>query len=190
VQIEAARTYQDWGSFQDSHENYLRAILGARPDKTKNNKNTIWGWGEIARMTAPSSAGGDKYKDQFHEARYNLALCRYNYAVKQKDAAKKKENFQRAKTDIAIIAGFYPDLGGEKWKAQYDTLLKKVQGALGERPLGLPALQSAQPAAAGNAAAGKAGGSGGSAKTVPTSTPAPAAPKAKAAPAKAATTKK
>lgn len=143
VQIEAARTYQDWGSFPDSSDNYMRAILGARPDKTKYNKNTIWGWGEIARMTSPS-AQSDQYKDQFHEARFNLALCRYNYAVAQKDAAKKKEAFQRAKTDIAIIAGFYPDMGGDKWKAQYDALLKNVQKALGERPLGLPGLKANQ----------------------------------------------
>jgi len=143
----------------------LRAILGARPDKAKNNKNTIWGWGEIARMTAPTGSGSNQYKDQFHEARYNLALCRYNYAVAHKDTAQKKENFQRAKTDIAMIAGFYPDLGGDKWKAQYDTLLKSIQKALGERPLGLQALQSA---------------------TVPTSTP--AAPAATApAPAKGTT---
>jgi tetratricopeptide (TPR) repeat protein len=144
VQIEAARTSQDWGSFPDSSDNYMRAIVGARPDKAKNGKYTIWGWGEIARMTSPS-AQSDQYKDQFHEARFNLALCRYNYAVAQKDAAKKKEAFQRARTDVAIIAGFYPDMGGDKWKAQYDALLKNVQKALGERPLGLPGLKTNQP---------------------------------------------
>jgi hypothetical protein len=182
VQIEAARTYQDWGSFKDkdAHENYMRAILGARPDKNnpdmaKKNKNIIWGWGEIARMTAPTAAGA-QYKEQFHEARYNLALCRYNYAVAQKDAAKKKENFQRAKTDIAIIAGFYPDLGGDKWRTQYDSLLKVVQKALGEKALGLSALQQSQPAAAPPAG-------GANAKTVPTSAPAPVPAKG-AAPAK------
>ena len=160
VQIEAARTYQDWGSFRDSHENYMRAILGARPDKNnpdpnKKTRNVIWGWGEIARMTAPT-AGSSQYRDQFHEARYNLALCRYNYAVaqKQKQDAKWKETMQRAKTDIALIAGFYPDLGGEKWRPQYDSLLKIVQKALGEKAVGLSALQT----------------------TVPTSTPAATAP--------------
>jgi hypothetical protein len=202
VQIEAARTYQDWGSFKDSHENYMRAILGARPDKNnpdpnKKLKNVIWGWGEIARVTAPSTAGGDKYKDQFHEARYNLALCRHNYAVAHKDAEKKKENFKRAKSDIAIIAGFYPDLGGDKWKAQYDNLLKNVQKALGERPLGLSALQTGQPAsgsgsapAAGGASAGNAAAGSGAARTVPTSSSAPAKVKAAPAKTKAATTKK
>ena len=57
----------------------MRAIVGARPDKSKNDKNTIWGWGEIARMTA----NNPQFKDQFYDARYNLALCRYNYALAQ-----------------------------------------------------------------------------------------------------------
>ncbi|HEX5105661.1 MAG TPA: hypothetical protein VFV87_17700, partial [Pirellulaceae bacterium] len=170
VQIEAARTYQDWGSFKDSQDNYMRAIVGGRPDKNnpdpkKKNKNVIWGWGEIARLTAPTAASS-QFKDQFHEARFNLALCRYNYAVAQQDADKKKLNFQRAKTDIALIAGFYPDLGGEKWKAQYDALLKRIQSALQERPLGLKALETA------SSAASSAAGGGASTKTVPTSTPA------------------
>jgi hypothetical protein len=148
----------------------MRAIVGGRPDKNnpdpkKKNKNVIWGWGEIARLTAPTAASG-QFKDQFHEARFNLALCRFNYAVSQKDEAKKKENFQRAKTDIALIAGFYPDLGGEKWKAQYDALLKRVQSALQERPLGLKALETAAP----SSAAGGASTGGASTKSVPIST--------------------
>jgi hypothetical protein len=162
VQIEAARTYQDWGGFKGSEENYVRAINGARPDKAKQGKYTIWGWGEIARMTA----GKDQFKDQFHEARYNLALCRYNYAIAQKDAAQKTEKLKMAQRDIAITVGFYPDLGGDKWKGQYDNLLKTVQKALGERPVGLQALQpKATPASATPSAAKSAG-----AKTIPTST--------------------
>src|SRR5262245_49501198 len=156
----------------------MKAIVGARPDKAKNNKNTIWGWGEIARLTAPAGPGSSQYKEQFHEARFNLALCRHNYAVCQKDATAKKDLFQRAKSDIAIIAGFYPDLGGDRWKGQYDSLLKNIQKALGEPPVGLSGLQTAPPAAAGG---GKVPGA---AKTVPTSTSAPAVPAKGPAPAR------
>jgi hypothetical protein len=185
VQIEAARTYQDWGGFKGSEENYLRAINGARPDKSKNGKYTIWGWGEIARMTASK----DQFKDQFHESRYNLALCRYNYAIAQKDAKQKTEKLKMAQRDIAITVGFYPDLGGDKWKGQYDNLLKTIQKALGERPVGLQALQpksapGGTPATtggtAGRAASAPATPAAG-AKTVPTSTTAPAKAKVKAA---------
>ena len=161
VQIEAARTYQDWGGFPNLHENYMRAIVGGRPDNAnpdpaKKGRNIIWGWGEIAAKTA----GNANFKDQFHEARYNLALCRYNYALAQKDATKKLSTLNMAKRDIAIIAGFYPDMGGDKWRVQYDSLLKTVQRALGERPLGLQGLQNAPS----NSTAG------GSTKVTPTST--------------------
>ena len=160
VQIEAARTYQDWGGFKGLEENYMRAIMGGRPDKdnlnpAKTGRNIIWGWGEIAAKTA----GNATFKDQFHEARYNLALCRYNYALAQKDATKKQSTLNMAKRDIAIIAGFYPDLGGDKWRAQYDSLLKTVQRALGERPLGLQGLKNTAPAST----------AGGGAKVTPTS---------------------
>jgi hypothetical protein len=161
VQIEAAKTYQEWGGLgPGQEENYMRAIMGARPDNSnpdpaKKGKYVIWGWGEIARMTA----GNNKYDEQFYEARYNLALARYLYGLAQKDADQKKEILQMAKRDIAIIAGFYPTLGGDKWKAQFDSLLKNVEKALGERPLGLQGLKKQ------SSASTKSDG-----KTVPTST--------------------
>ena len=139
VQMEAARLYQDWGSAaKNQHENYHRAIVGSQPDPAKNNKNTIWGWGEIARL----AAGDAKYREQFHESRYNLALSRYHYAMAKDDPAQKKEQLVRAKSDISLTAGLYPDMGGESWKAQYDNLLKNVQKELGERPIGLAAFQT------------------------------------------------
>src|SRR5207249_1376038 len=121
------------------HENYVRAIVGARPDKGKNDKNTIWGWGEIARMTANNA----QYRDQFYDARYNLALCRYQYALALSDAKEKTKQLKLAKSDIALTAGLYPDLGGDEKKKQYDNLLKNIQKSLGEPTDGLKALQAA-----------------------------------------------
>jgi cellulose synthase operon protein C len=142
VQIEAARLYQDWGGTgQGQEHNYLKAIVGDRPNPAKQNKHTIWGWGEIARMTA----NNPQFRDQFYEARYNLALCRYNLSLAQSDAAKKTDVMKMAKRDIAVTIGFYPDLGS-KWRPLFDNLLKNVQQALGERPEGLLALE-AQPTA-------------------------------------------
>ncbi len=143
VQIEAARLYQDWGGTGKGQEqNYLKAIFGDRPDTTstdpaKKGRNVIWGWGEIARKTASDQ----QFRDQFFEARYNLALCRYNYALSQADATKQKNTLAMSRRDIAVTVGFYPDLG-DKWKPQFDSLLKTLQRALGERAVGLPALQS------------------------------------------------
>jgi len=145
VQMEAARTYQDWGALGQK-DRFKDAILGARPDKnnpdkTKLGKNVIWGWGEIAKMTA----GNPKYLEQFHEARYNLALTRYSWAIAEKDQTKKTELLKYAKSDIAQTVGFYKDLGGPKWEGQYDSLMKKIQKSLGEPADGIAALKPKAP---------------------------------------------
>jgi hypothetical protein len=143
VQIEAARTYQDWGALpgKGMEENYQRAIFGAREvadPKTKQKKNNIWGWAQLSKMVASNA----QFRDIFHEARFNLALCRYNYAKALPAGTKKTEQFNYAKRDIAVMYGFYPDLGGDKWRAQYDNLLKNIQIALKEEAKGLAALKS------------------------------------------------
>ena len=145
AQIDAAKMYQDWGGMGKEHiARYVDAIVGKEPDAAKNGKFIIWGWGEIAKVTA----GNPQYKDQFHEARYNLAYCRYHYALAQTEAAKKELELKRSKNDIALTAGLYPDLGGEERKKQYDQLLRQIQKSLGEKPDGLKALQTPATAAA------------------------------------------
>lgn len=152
VQVEAARLYQDWGgSGPNQHENYLRAIVGARPDPAKNGANTIWGWGEIARRTTSSP----QFRSQFFEARYNLAWCRYQYAKAQSDPARRKEQLQRAKSDIALTVGLYPDLGDEGRKKQFDSLLRQIQRELGEPASGLAGLSVPARVASGQADQGK-----------------------------------
>jgi hypothetical protein len=159
AQVEAARLYQDWGGTGKGQEgHYLDAIVGARPDKAKAGKNTIWGWGEIARITA----NNQQFREQFYDARYNLAICRYQFALTQQDSAKKKEQLSRAKSDIVVTAGLYPDLGGEEMKKKFDSLLRNIQKALGEPAEGLRSLKT--PATATVPA---------KAKTTPVSTSAP-----------------
>jgi hypothetical protein len=137
AQVEGARLYQDWGGTgKGQEENYVRAIVGARPDKSKGGRNVIWGWGEIAARTANNA----QFKEQFYDARYNLALCRYQYALAQSDAAKRKQQLDSAKRDISITAGLFPELGGDEQKKQFDNLLKNVQKALGEPTTGLRSL--------------------------------------------------
>jgi tetratricopeptide (TPR) repeat protein len=157
VQIEAARTYQDWATY-NKPDLYQSAMFGARPDKTnpdktKQGKNVIWGWGEIGNRTA----GDARFTDQFNEARFNLALCRYNYALSQKDAKKKTELLKRATQDISVTIGLYGSSVEDKWRTQYDTLLKNVQKGLGERPVGLQALEK-KLAPSGTPVGGKTGG--------------------------------
>lgn len=152
VQVEAARLYQDWGGTgPNQQENYQRAIVGARPDPARQGANTIWGWGEIARRTASSP----QFRSQFYEARYNLAWCRYQYAKAQSDPARRKEQLQRAKSDIALTVGLYPDLGDEGRKKQFDSLLRQIQRDLGEPVLGLAGLSVGNRGVAGGASPGK-----------------------------------
>ena len=148
VQVEAARTYQDWGGQPGAgmEQNYVRAMVGARPDKDAadarlRGKNVIWGWAEIVNRTANQA----QFRDVLHEARFNLTLCRYNYAVTLKDPAKRGETLRRCITDVNATMSLYSQSVEEKWKSQYDTLLKNVQKALGQPPIGLKALEDKEP---------------------------------------------
>jgi hypothetical protein len=134
VQVEAARTYQEWAA-QSKADLYKLAMLGARPDNTK--KNAIWGWGRLSQATA----GKERFSPEFHEARYNLALCRYEFARRQ-TADKRPPLLDAAKKDITVTQRLYPDMGGEARRRQYDELFKSIQRDLGERVLGQAALET------------------------------------------------
>ncbi len=169
VQIEAAKTYQMWGDLGQV-DRYSDAISGARKrsDGKDVGKNIIWGWGQIGKM----AAGTGRNKEELHEARYNLALCRFKYAAK--DPAKKEATLAAAKKDVTLTIGFYGD-GGPNWRPKYDDLLKKIQTAMGQKPLGLaePGIEKGPnkgPATAKGPAAAPATG------TAPAGTPAPLVP--------------
>jgi hypothetical protein len=142
VQIEAARTYQDWASL-GKPELYTSAMIGGRPDKghadpAKRGRNIVWGWLEIVNRTT----GDPRCREQHQEARFNLALCRYQFAVHQKEPARRSEMLSTASRDITGTMALYGSTLGESWKTQYDTLLKNVQKAQGKEPLGLKGLES------------------------------------------------
>ena len=124
---EAAKTLQQWGSSGNA-DGYRKAILGDRPGS--NGKNLIWGWGRIAKAVS----GKDKYRDTFHEARYNIAMSRYKFALSQ-SGAKKTELLKRAKADI-IATKRLASLGGKRQEQRYESLLKAIQKSLGEKATG------------------------------------------------------
>ena len=123
IQVEAAKTLQQWGSAGNT-DGYQKAIVGDRPGS--NGRNTIWGWGRIAQLVSKS----DKYRDTFHEARYNLALSRYKMAMASA-GQKQNELLRRAKSDILLTQKLF-DLGGPRYAQRYETLLKTIQKSLGE----------------------------------------------------------
>jgi len=134
AQIQAAYTYQQWAATPGNARYYQFAIQGGQARQVDGQRvNVVWGWGKIAKMVGR----WPKYADLFHEARYNLALCRFEYALTL-SGAEKKSTLRQAERDITVTAMLYPKMGGPAWRDKYDALLKKIQGLLGQTPAGLP----------------------------------------------------
>jgi hypothetical protein len=133
AQVEAARTYQARGE-NDKPDYYVPAIKG--PGK---GSSQIWGWGKIALQTS----NNPNFRDTFHEARYNIAVCRSRYGEAQKDDLRRKL-LELAKKDIRNTKDFEPTMGGDKWKPLYDKLLRNIQKELGEKPIGLKEFEQKQ----------------------------------------------
>jgi hypothetical protein len=134
VQIEAARTYQDWAKMKGKCGYYNMAILGGNEE---GGRYLVWGWGGIAKRVAYL----DKYRDTYYEARYNVALCRMKYAQCQQGSERQK-TLEMAQLDIARDFNLDPTMGGEKWYRDYDKLLRNIEQLLGKRPQGLAGLKS------------------------------------------------
>jgi tetratricopeptide (TPR) repeat protein len=139
VQVEAARTYQEWGAASGDTKMFVQAMMGGNKDK--EGKNIIWGWGRLSQLTARYPQG-HPFRDTFHESRYNLAWARYQYASAQKSKEDREKYWTMAKNDIVVTKKLYSDMGGEKWIPQYDRLLKNIQRSLGEKQLGLAAIDA------------------------------------------------
>lgn len=133
TQIEAAKAYEQWAGAVDAKyaaRAYETALNGARPGP--NGKNIIWGWGRISQMVS----GRPEFRDQFFEARYRVALCRFLMGK----ASQNERVLQQAASDITQVAALYPELGGPERRGQFDLLLKEIQKALGQKAEGLPAV--------------------------------------------------
>jgi cellulose synthase operon protein C len=131
AQREAARNYQAWAVEKPSY--YVDAIRGGYEVEQGRGPaaHLAWGWAGLASRV-------QSYPDLFHEARYNLALCRFQYAM-TKSGRERKEQMELARRDIVVVAKLYPAMGGKQWYEQYDTLLQKIQRQLGVNEEGLKA---------------------------------------------------
>jgi len=129
VQIEAAKTLQQWGA-TGNPQGYWLAVQGAKPGA--DGRNVIWGWGKIAKTVSKNSS----YRDTFHQARYNAVFCRYRFALSN-SGAKQNELLDRVKADILATKKLF-DLDDTKRHEQYESLLKTIQKSLGETAVGFP----------------------------------------------------
>lgn len=129
VQVEAAKTYYEWGLHGGPSKAFHQSMMGANRNP-KNNQNVIWGWGRLQSVLsryAKKGAEPSPYKDVFYESRYNLALARYQFALAQSDPEKKKQYLAMAARDITSTQLFDPGLGGDEWWSKYDSLMRKIQ---------------------------------------------------------------
>jgi tetratricopeptide (TPR) repeat protein len=129
AQVEAAYTYQAWGATVPDH--YLTAIHGSGgPAGGKRSPaGPFWGWAGIAKMAAGRAADGPL----FHEARYNLAWCRCQYAL-GRPASERGALLDQAENDIAAARQSCPAMAGPEWSARYDELRKQIQQHRGPTP--------------------------------------------------------
>jgi hypothetical protein len=130
VQIEAAYTYQMRGE-NDNPDYFVGAMLGGR-----GPAESIWGWNQISQKTARD----ERFRDVFHEARYNMALCRVEFSASRTTPDEKRKLLELAKGTIRETKRYESTMGGAKWKPQYEKLLREIQKNLGEPVVGLLAF--------------------------------------------------
>jgi hypothetical protein len=142
VQVDAAQAYMDWAESGGVPKLFLIASKGGRYNK--QGRPNIWGWlgveNRLAKQIENYPESKDKFLETLHQAKQKKAECNYEYALKQDDEARRKEFLQRAKDDIRLTYRSYPELGGAAMKKQYDELLREVQTAMNEDPVGLDAF--------------------------------------------------
>jgi len=140
VQVEASKLYQEWAGFPGKEALYQKAISGA--EAGPDGKNIIWGWGRIFQITARYP----DFRNVFHEARYNLAFCYLNMSKAAKSTDDKNKLLEKAKKAILQTQQLY-GTGEEwlEWRPRYNTLMKDIQRASGERTEGLPPDRAAEP---------------------------------------------
>jgi tetratricopeptide (TPR) repeat protein len=130
VQSAAAYTYQQRGQAEDARW-FERAIHGGYRLRS-TGQNRIWGWLKISQVAARAAQRDEKYRDTFYEARLNVARCRYLAAMKS-SGADRQQDLAKARQSIQSLAQLYPDLGGDRWRGEFQKLLTEIQKATGQK---------------------------------------------------------
>ncbi|MEX2359015.1 MAG: hypothetical protein WEE51_11870 [Pirellulaceae bacterium] len=141
VQVEAATTYLQWGVRAEDANILQQSMMGAEKDPA-TGRNIIWGWGQIQRMLARYASDEEEsspYRDTFFEARYNLALTRYEIAKAIGSPDNRRKALEYAERDITTTQLSYPSMGGELWYRKFDSLLRTIQSDLHGKATGLQA---------------------------------------------------
>ena len=132
LQFTAASLYEAWGALDKTY--YVRAIQGGEPQKS--GKNLIWGWNRIVTTLSRGLAKSDQYKERFYEAVVHKVRCRMAWMRTLTGAEEIKKQAVGGINELYRLAQVQPDLGGPKYRAELDELLKEFQTAAGEPPVG------------------------------------------------------
>ena len=144
VQCAAAYTYQERGQAGDAR--WLEHAIHGGHRLRSTGQNRIWGWLKVSQVAARAARSNEKYRDTFFEARWNMTRCRYLAAMKASGADRERD-LAKAAQSIQSLAQHpnYSELGGEKWRRQFDNLLKQIQTAAGQNATGLGEYSAARP---------------------------------------------
>lgn len=124
VQRAAAMAYQERGQNEDYK--YFDSAVGGGYKPKEGDHNLVWGWAKISQVTAQAGKTKPEFMEAFYEARLNISKCRYLSAMKQKDEAR-KEQLAKALQSIRSFSLLYPDLGGTRWKPEFEQLRKDIE---------------------------------------------------------------
>ena len=135
LQKAAAETLLQQGKDKKEVEALNRSIFGTM--KQSDGKNLIWGWVRLAKVAdyakkraeaGKSEAAAKQYEELFFEARFQAVYARFAMA-KVGPPIKKQEHLRKAKRNLTSMKTLYPDLGGPKWQAAFEVLLRKIDEA-------------------------------------------------------------
>lgn len=138
LQMQVARMLQTTGerlagTDPAAAEEKLRAASVGRTA----GESVAWGWGGVANRLSRQAFGGEdaralKAREQFFEARLNVATCLHKRALlSSKSPSEKQDLLKKAAESIEVTRQLYPDLGGAASQQRFDRLLKDIQKELG-----------------------------------------------------------
>jgi hypothetical protein len=100
-----------------------------------NKKKLIWGWGQIAQVTARYP----NFQKEFFESRINIARCR-GLIGDASAGADKQKLYDAGIADISQTYSRFPELGGPESKNEFDRLLRELQQKANKPVTGLAGL--------------------------------------------------
>jgi cellulose synthase operon protein C len=131
AQFEAARLYQDWAARGGPSQRDKWGLAIDGDQRLKKKEKLVWGWSGIAQRLDASltnaTSSHSEHKQQYLEARYNVAWCRFQEALSHPAGNERNKLLELAEGDVIITSRLSPDLGGgESWE-KFNGLYRSIQ---------------------------------------------------------------